>query len=83
MRINVRLSTGLAPLAGNPRLQVTLAEDATVADLLYHLQHEHPALGQRLGSVIPMIAGRHVSPADPLTAGQEVALLLPVAGGSK
>lgn len=82
MNVNVRLSAGLAQLIGYPRLAVSLAEEATVADLLSQLRQQHPALEQRLGSAIPMIEGRHVTPAEPLLAGQEVALLLPVAGGA-
>ncbi len=81
MNVNVRLSAGLASAAGNARLRVTLSENATVADLLAHLRRQHPALTTRLDSAIPIISGRHVSETEPLTTGQEVALLLPVAGG--
>lgn len=83
MNVQVRLSAGLAQLVGNPHLAVTLAEDATVADLLHHLRTRHPALEQRLEIAIPIISGRHAAHSECLTAGQEVALLLPVAGGSK
>lgn len=83
MNIHVRFSVGLAQLVGNPRLAVTLGEEATVADLLDHLRAQHPALAERLDIAIPMISGRHASQSDPLRAGQEVALLLPVAGGSQ
>ena len=81
MNIRVRLSAGLAQFVGNPRLIVTLAEDATVADLLDHLCIRHPALAPKLDVAIPMIAGRHAAHADLLVDAQEVALLLPVAGG--
>jgi molybdopterin converting factor small subunit len=83
MKIRVRLSAGLAPFAGNSRLVVNLAEGATVTDLLNQLQTEHPALAPKLGSAIPMVSGKHAGSAELLTAGQEVALLLPAAGGSK
>lgn len=81
MNIRVRLSAGLAQFAGNSRLVVNLAEGATVTDLLNHLRTEHPALAPRLDIAIPMVAGKHVTSSAQLTAGQEVALLLPVAGG--
>jgi molybdopterin converting factor small subunit len=81
MTIHVRFSPGLAQLIGNPRLAVTLAEEATVADLLQYLRSQHPALNQRLDAAIPMISGRHAAQSEHLAAGQEVALLLPVAGG--
>lgn len=83
MNIRVRLGAGLAPLTGNPRLVIALEEEATVADLLAHLRREYPALTPRLDLAVPMISGRHAPPAEPLMAGQEVALLLPVAGGGR
>lgn len=81
MNVTVRLSVGLAQSMGNPRLTVTLPEGATVADLLGQLQTDHPDLQSKLNSVVPMIAGRHVPNTESLSTGQEVALLLPVAGG--
>ena len=83
MNIHVRLGAGLAPLTGNPRLVVALAEKATVADLLAQLRLEYPALTPRLDQVVPMISGRHAPATEPLATGQEVALLLPVAGGCR
>ncbi len=82
MNIQVRLSAGLAPTTGVSRLQVDLTENATIADLLDHLRAEYPALASKMTIAIPMIAGKHAAPAAPLTEGQEVALLLPAAGGS-
>ena len=83
MKISVRLGAGLAHLATSPRLAVELKEAATVADLLAYLETEYPALAERLPAAVPMISGRAAPSAEPLAAGQEVALLLPVAGGSK
>jgi len=81
VKVYVRLGAGLAHLAASPRLVILLEEEATVANLLDQLRTDHPALAQRLDTAIPMISGRHTDPAETLTAGQEVALLLPVAGG--
>lgn len=83
MNIRVRLSAGLAQFAGNSRLAVNLAEGATVAELLDHLRTEYPHLAPKLETAIPMVSGKHAAPSEHLTTGQEVALLLPVAGGSK
>jgi molybdopterin converting factor small subunit len=83
MNVRVRLSAGLAPTNGNSRLLITLAENATIADLLDHLCIQHPELALKISMAIPMIAGRHAIPADHLTDAQEVALLLPAAGGSE
>ena len=81
MNVNVRLSGDLAQQVGNARLQVTLAENITVADLAAYLRQQYPAAAARIDIAVPIIAGQHVSPTTKLAAGQEVALLLPVAGG--
>ena len=81
MNIRVRLSAGLAPTVGNSRLLVNLAENATVADLLEYLRVQHPALAVKMHTAIPIIAGRPAASSERLVEAQEVALLLPVAGG--
>lgn len=81
MNVSVRLSGDLAQQVGTARFQVTLVENATVADLAAHLRQQYPAAAARIEIAVPIIAGQHVSPTTKLAAGQEVALLLPVAGG--
>lgn len=81
MNIRIRLSAGLAQYAGTTRLTVQVPDDATVADVLAELQHTHSDLASRLDSAVPIVAGRHVSQTEVLEDGQEVAFLLPVAGG--
>jgi hypothetical protein len=53
-----------------------------VGDLIDHLGRQSPELTPRLSSVLPVIAGRHVDPTEPLAHQSEVSLLLPVSGGS-
>ncbi len=81
MNVNVRLSVGLAQAVGNPRLTVSLPEDATVAELLAELGASYPQLYPKLNTAVAVIAGRHTPVTESLTTGQEVALLLPIAGG--
>ena len=81
MQVRVRLGPGLAEVAGTARLAVDLGEGATVGHLIECLGAEHPALGRGLGSALPLIAGTHAEPGRPLAGGEEVALLLPAAGG--
>ena len=81
MNVHVRLSAGLAPTGGSTRLLVNLTEEATVADLLAHLREQYPALAQKMIPAIAMVAGRPAAPSDRLVEAQEVALLLPAAGG--
>lgn len=82
MNVRVRLSAGLTPTTGNTRLVVSLAKNATIADLISQLQAEYPALTAKMAAAIPMVAGKHAALTDPLSEAQEVALLLPAAGGS-
>lgn len=81
MQINVRLGPGLAQYASSPRLQVAVAENATVGDIVAHLNNRYPALEQPLTRAIAVVSGRHATLAEPLQNGQEVSLLLPIAGG--
>lgn len=81
MMVNVRLSADMANILGTPRLSVPLQKGATVTDLITALREEHPALQQNLNHVVPIISGQHVSATQQLFAGQEVALLRPIAGG--
>ena len=83
MRVRVRLGAGLSRFAEAPLLSVDLAEGASVDDLL-------AALGERAARARarPALRAAGASPArtssasSALHAGDEVALLIPVAGGA-
>ncbi|MBI5105203.1 MAG: MoaD/ThiS family protein [Solirubrobacterales bacterium] len=81
MQVRVRLSGGLAKLAGAPLLTLDLADGATVEDLCAQLRRREPDLGPALRSALPVVAGEHVPRDRPLGDRQEVALLLPLSGG--
>jgi sulfur-carrier protein len=81
VQVRVRLGAGLARFAAAPRLVVDLDDTATVQDLFAHLSAAQPVLGPALRSALPVIAGEHAASARALRDGDEVALLLPVAGG--
>jgi molybdopterin converting factor small subunit len=81
MQVNVRLSGELATLVGRPRLAVVLASGATVGDLVNLLREQYPQATLRLENAVPIVAGQHVSRTEALESGQEVAFLLPIAGG--
>jgi molybdopterin converting factor small subunit len=82
MRVRVRLGAGLSRFADAPLLSLDLAEGASVDDLLAALADEQPTLAPALHSALPVVAGTHVERAQTLQAGDEVALLIPVAGGA-
>jgi molybdopterin converting factor small subunit len=81
VRIRVRLGAGLSRFADAPQLSIDLAEGACVDDLLAALGTQQPALAPALNSALPVVAGTHVEREQQLEPGDEVALLIPVAGG--
>lgn len=78
----VRLNGELTRLAGRSRLTVRLPEGSTVEDVLTKLGDENPPMISSLQRAVPVISGRHANRELPLTDGQELALLMPVAGGA-
>jgi molybdopterin converting factor small subunit len=81
MRIDVRLGSGLARVAGGSRLAVEVADGATVGDLLARVAQERPALAGGLPSALTVVGGTQVGGERVLVEGDEVAVLTPVAGG--
>lgn len=82
MNVRVRLAAPLAQLAGVPRLSVELPTGATVGDLCAQLAKDQPELAAGLPSVLVIVSGQNALTDDPLPPDQEVALLLPAAGGA-
>jgi molybdopterin converting factor small subunit len=82
VHVQVRLGSGLATAAGTRRLRVELPQDATVDTLLERLGAAEPAIAPALASALPVIRGTHASSDQTLADGDEVALLIAVAGGA-
>jgi sulfur-carrier protein len=83
LQVQVRLGTGLATAAGTSRLRLELPSGATVATLLDQLRAEQPAIAAALDSALPVVRGEHAAAGQELAEGDEVALLIPVAGGCR
>ncbi len=81
MQVSVRLSAGLSQAVGRPRLSIELPPPATAATLIDALCAAHPAAAEPLRRAIVAVGGAAVGPDAALPPGQEVALLVPVAGG--
>jgi len=75
-------NTGALREALGPRRAVALADGATVADLLASLAAADDGVADALGRAVVSVAGTTVDRSRPLADGDEVALILPVAGGS-
>jgi sulfur-carrier protein len=82
VRVQVRFGSGLAAAAGTSRLAVELPRDATVETLIDRLGALEPAIAAGLGSALPVVRGVHATGGQRLADGDEVALLIPVAGGA-
>jgi molybdopterin converting factor small subunit len=82
IRVAVRYGVALRPSSGLPRETVRLDGTPTVRDLLAEIARRHPDLGPALASPVTVIAqGAHLRLNSRLADGEEVALLIPVAGG--
>lgn len=81
MKIMVRVNGTLAQKVGVPRFPVELEPDARVNELLVHLSERFPNVVGELAAVVVVSGGAVLSETALLKEGQDVALLLPVAGG--
>jgi MoaE-MoaD fusion protein len=82
MRLEVRTFGGLAERAGLTTLVVELPDGASVADLRHAVASAHPELAPLMGRVAVAVDLEVAHDDTVLAAGQEVALLPPVAGGA-
>ncbi len=81
MRVSVRLFAGLRERAGTDRLEVELPDDARVADVLAAMAGT--AVGElRPRECVVAVNREYATPEEPVRAGDEVALVPPVSGGS-
>ena len=81
MVIPIRINGALAQEIGTTRLNVDVETSATVEDVLKELIARYPASAETLQIAIPFAGGRHLDKTTMLKQGQQVALLMPAAGG--
>ena len=82
MRVRVLFFGMLKDIAGKPADTIELREDASARDLLAYYEAQIPRLKQTLASVALAVNQQYASIDTVLHAGDEVALLPPVSGGS-
>jgi MoaE-MoaD fusion protein len=82
VRISVRLFAILRERAGRSALELELPDGATVADAIERLREE-PGLDEPLDRIRVAVAvnREYASAVEPLSAGDELALVPPVSGG--
>jgi molybdopterin synthase catalytic subunit len=81
MRVSVRLFAGLRERAGTDRLEVELPDDARVADVLAAMAST-PVGALRDRECVVAVNREYATADEPVRAGDEVALVPPVSGGS-
>ena len=82
MLIFIRLNGTLAQSVGASRIQLTLPQAATIQEMLNILETRYPQAAKQIHLAIPVVNGIHQAKSIHLAPQQEVALLMPVAGGS-
>jgi MoaE-MoaD fusion protein len=81
MRVSVRLFAGLRERAGTDRLEVELPDDARVADVLAAMAAT-PVGALRDRECVVAVNREYATAEEPVRAGDEIALVPPVSGGS-
>jgi molybdopterin synthase catalytic subunit len=82
MKITVRLFAMLRQQAGWRERELDMPDGATIADVWQRLANETPALAPQREIVRFALNREYTSPDQPLTDGDELALIPPVAGGA-
>ena len=80
MKIKV-LAFGISKdIFGGSSVSLELANDATVYNLKYMLEHQYPRLGQ-LASYMVAVNNEYALPGDTIHERDEIAIIPPVSGG--
>ena len=80
--VNVLLFARLSELAGTRQTQIEIGEGLTVADAYAILSDRYPGLEPLRANVMYAVNSEYVSATQPLSPGDELAIIPPVSGGS-
>lgn len=83
MQVTVRFFAIYRDAAGQPQLELEVAEGATLGDLLERLYENHPKLKKWADSILCSVNRSYAEDDTLLKEGDEIALLPPVSGGSE
>lgn len=82
MQVRVRFFAGTRDAVGTSHLDVEVPDSALVRDLLAQLERAHPKLAAYRGHALLALDGAFVLASAPLRAGDTIAIMPPVSGGS-
>lgn len=83
MELEIRLFATLKDRAGQGRIQVSVAEPATVQTMLSAVTAAYPGLGPALPTALIAVNKAFASHQTPIEPGDEIAIFPPVSGGSE
>ena len=81
MTISVVFFAAAREVTGSDRLELTLSDGATIADVKHELRELYPDLYSVLRNSMWSINCKYAAERDPIPDGAEVGLILPVSGG--
>ena len=82
MIVDIRLFATMKDKVGQPRIQVEVAEPATVKELLEAISVQFPTLDSSIETVLVSVNKAFASEDTAVNPGDEVAMFPPVSGGS-
>ncbi|MDD5558895.1 MoaD/ThiS family protein [Candidatus Methylomirabilis sp.] len=82
MNVQIRCFAAVREIVGVSELVVDLPEGSTLIQLISRLQGQFPRLQGLTGSLLFSVNREYASPDTRLAAGDEVALIPPVSGGT-
>jgi len=81
MNVSVRLGAGLSAQAPRPRFDLRLGADATVQEAVDALKVLAPDIAVLVNRAVLAVGGQAVDATQVLHEGDEVSIVVPVAGG--
>ncbi len=82
MKVQVRCFAAAREIVGSGELIVDLPEGSTLTQLIDQIRHQFPRLEGLVGSLLFSVNQEYAPSDRRLAAGDEIALIPPVSGGS-
>ena len=79
--VKILAFAGARDVLGHAEFELPVTHPCTAAELLADVCERYPGLHPYRASIRVAVTGAYAGPGDPVVAGDEVALIPPVAGG--
>ncbi len=83
MKVKVKCFAWARDATGKEEIEVELEGNASVRRLLQKLAGDYPRLEERLSTMAVSVNQEFARPGDPISDGDEIALIPPISGGGK